>query len=297
MPGPMDDLATRLLNLPPKGQLPEGDGPPMSVAEGMAHVLSQLAMGPLAPLAAADAIQKSVNETDPVHQAAREKYGDVLQGAIGPNGELVRPGDTEQALNQIINSRDVVYHNTTPSRFENIVKTGQIDPAYNMSPGEAGVSVSRIPIKGFDRGITLVIPKDKLPSNTPIAEGGFQKTVGTKDWWDTLSNDELEAYNKASAKNDIDTAVQIRASAQSRIPRKMNPSFEYELRTKNQSIPLSSVRNVISNIDKADTDPAWVNSLLGGRTTGVDAEISDSRHLNRLSDTKDMLRQLLMIGK
>ncbi len=144
----------------------------------------------------------------------------------------------ESPLHSLINQRNTVFHATTPASLPEILNAGEIHPdpsllagygarnsaelaakleavrAQGMTPmsrgagADTGVSVSRAP--GIDtkmgKGVSLMIDRDQMPPNRPLAEPGYGKTdtrTGVPNKWFEFEDRTYGSPIPASAAREI----------------------------------------------------------------------------------------------
>jgi hypothetical protein len=125
-------------------------------------------------------------------------------------------------VDELINARNSVYHATDLEGFKGILEAGEISQkpkgSWALTTPTTGVSASRVPrLKSKEsRAISFVIDRSKMPKNRPFVEEGYQKTI--------------EQYPPNTEPTQ-------------------NPLFEFEDRTYNSPIPLSTVKGIV--VDKS----------------------------------------------
>jgi len=123
-----------------------------------------------------------------------------------------------EQLEANINNRNLVYHATDPDAAEAIAHSGEIRPGlYGNGPSNTGVSVSRVPrvASKEQKAVTFSIDNTKVPPSFPWTEPDYEKTAYVTNNHDTGPQE----YN--------------------------NPKFEFENRTKGDSIPTSAIKEMM----------------------------------------------------
>ena len=251
-------------------------------------------------LAQAPAIQNAQMHApvDPMSVAAGAQPAESMVGGLSSAAK----GDL---LNQIINQRHSVYHNTDIDRALSILEQGQIKPGSL----NRGVSVSRVPaIPTFNKGVTFELDPTKTPNLIPTAESSFAKTTTRNRYWGDEAteaehlkyNDLAQKYSEAKTPEDKDAAFSAQQNLvktiQKRIPSVPNKDFEYESRTQNQPISLDAIKAIRYDPMKMDENSLMdFQRRLGGRSQAlepIDRQLS-AKLLDRVTSTQDLSRQLI----
>ena len=207
-------------------------------------------------------------------------------------------------INDVINARADVYH-VTP-HVEDILNSGEIKPGSGQ--GFQGVSTSRIPaIRGKSGQIRFVIDPDAVPSLTPTADSGYQKTFSPysqyKTVLDNLSGPQAkEIYSEAGVDpakvnyttnemGEIYSSNAFQKAYKEYTGNKPNPDYEFESRTKGAPININdAVKELLTTGSPTD---AWYKSLESNNPVPVRAIAAKLLPYYKALKTKELSQQIL----